>query len=48
MADFRKLSAVEKVGSVKDSATVLIEEDGVIKRMPNTMQAPQVVDPYPM
>ena len=34
MADFRKLSAVEKVESAKDSATVLIEEDGVIKRIP--------------
>lgn len=46
MADFRKLSTVEKVESVKDSATVLIEEDGVIKRMPNTMNAPQAIDPY--
>ena len=34
MADFKKLSAVEMIESVKDSATVLIEEDGVIKRMP--------------
>ena len=32
MADFKKLSAVEMVESAKDSATVLIEEDGVIKR----------------
>ena len=34
MAEFRKLSEVEKVESVKDSATVLIEENGVIKRAP--------------
>lgn len=46
MADFKKLSAVEKVESAKDSATVLIEEDGIIKRMPNVMQTTQIVDPY--
>lgn len=46
MAEFKKLSAVEMVESVKDSATVLIEEDGIIKRMPNMMQTPQVIDPY--
>ena len=34
MAEFKKLSDVEKVESVKDSTTVLIEENGVIKRMP--------------
>lgn len=33
MADFKKLSAVEKVESAKDSATVLIEEDGIVKRV---------------
>ena len=33
MADFKKLSAVEMVESAKDSATVLIEEDGVVKRV---------------
>lgn len=36
MADFKKLSAVDVVESVNDSATVLIEEDGVIKRAPKT------------
>lgn len=34
MAEFKKLSAVETVESVSDAATVLIEEDGVIKRAP--------------
>lgn len=36
MADFKKLSAVDVVESVNDSVTVLIEEDGVIKRAPKT------------
>lgn len=34
MAEFKKLSAVEKVDSVDQTATVLIEKDGVIKRAP--------------
>lgn len=34
MAEFKKLSAVEAVASVSDTASVLIEEDGVIKRAP--------------
>jgi hypothetical protein len=34
MADFKKLSAVDAVSTVSDSATVLIEENGVIKRAP--------------
>lgn len=32
--EFKKLSAVEAVASVSDTASVLIEEDGVIKRAP--------------
>lgn len=32
--EFKKLSAVETVGSVSDTASVLIEENGVIKRAP--------------
>ena len=32
--EFKKLSAVETVASVSDTASVLIEEDGVIKRAP--------------
>lgn len=36
MAEFKKLSAVEAVASVSDTANVLIEEDGVIKRAPKT------------
>lgn len=46
MAEFKKLSAVEMVESVKDSATILIEEDGIIKRMPNITRSSQVIDPY--
>ncbi len=34
MAEFKKLSAVETVESVSDAATVLIEENGVIKKAP--------------
>lgn len=34
MAEFKKLSAVEMVESVDQTATVLIEKDGVIKRAP--------------
>lgn len=34
MAEFKKLSAVEAVTSVSDTASILIEEDGVIKRAP--------------
>lgn len=34
MAEFKKLSAVEAVASVADTASVLIEENGVIKRAP--------------
>lgn len=34
MADFKKLSAVDMVETVSDAATVLIEEHGVIKRVP--------------
>lgn len=34
MAEFKKLSAVEAVNTVSDTASVLIEEDGVIKRAP--------------
>lgn len=36
MAEFKKLSAVEAVASVSDTASVLIEEDGVIKRAPKS------------
>lgn len=36
MAEFKKLSAVEAVNEVADTANVLIEEDGVIKRAPKT------------
>lgn len=36
MAEFKKLSAVEMVESVDQTATVLIEEDGVIKRAPKS------------
>lgn len=32
--EFKKLSAVEAVASVSDTASVLIEEEGVIKRAP--------------
>ena len=32
--EFKKLSAVEAVESVSDTASVLIEENGVIKRAP--------------
>lgn len=32
--EFKKLSAVEAVNTVSDTASVLIEEDGVIKRAP--------------
>lgn len=34
MAEFKKLSAVDMVESVDQTATVLIEKDGVIKRAP--------------
>lgn len=34
MAEFKKLSAVEAVNTVSDTASVLIEEDGVIKKAP--------------
>lgn len=34
MAEFKKLSEVEAVASVSDTASVLIEENGVIKRAP--------------
>ena len=34
MADFKKLSAVEVVETVSDTASVLIEENGIIKRTP--------------
>lgn len=34
MADFKKLSTVELTEEIKDTTTVLIEEDGVIKRAP--------------
>lgn len=34
MAEFKKLSAVEAVNEVADTANVLIEEDGVIKKAP--------------
>lgn len=36
MAEFKKLSAVEAVNEVADTANVLIEEDGVIKRAPKS------------
>lgn len=36
MAEFKKLSAVEMVESVDQTATVLIEKDGVIKRAPKS------------
>lgn len=36
MAEFKKLSAVEAVDTVSDIASVLIEEDGVIKRAPKS------------
>lgn len=36
MAEFTKLSAVEAVETVSETANVLIEEDGVIKRVPKT------------
>jgi hypothetical protein len=34
MAEFKKLSAVEAIEAVSDAASVLIEENGVIKRAP--------------
>ena len=34
--DFKKLSAVDTVESISDAATVLIEENGVIKKAPKT------------
>jgi hypothetical protein len=34
MAEFKKLSEVEQIESVSDNATVLVEEDGEIKRVP--------------
>lgn len=36
MADFKKLSEVDLVEEVSDTANVLIEEDGIIKRAPKT------------
>lgn len=36
MAEFKKLSNVEKIETVADDATVLIEEGGVIKRAPKS------------
>lgn len=36
MADFKKLSAVEAIEAVSDTANVLIEENGVIKKAPKT------------
>lgn len=46
MAEFKKLSAVETVEAVSETAHVLIEENGVIKRAANMMQTSQIVDPY--
>lgn len=34
MAEFKKLSEVEQIETASDNATVLIEEDGDIKRVP--------------
>lgn len=34
MAEFKKLSEVEQIETASDNATVLIEEDGEIKRVP--------------
>ena len=34
MAEFKKLSEVERIETVSDNATVLVEEDGEIKRVP--------------
>lgn len=36
MADFKKLSEVDLTEEVSDTANVLIEEDGIIKRAPKT------------
>lgn len=34
MAEFKKLSEVEQIETASDNATVLVEEDGEIKRVP--------------
>lgn len=36
MAEFKKLSEVEKIESASDNASVLIEDDGEIKRVPKS------------
>lgn len=36
MAEFKKLSAVEAVNEVADTANVLIEENGIIKKAPKS------------
>lgn len=36
MAEFKKLSAVEAVEAISDTANILIEENGIIKRAPKT------------
>ena len=43
MAEFKKLGAVEAVATVSDTASVLIEENGVIKRAPNDVIHPKPV-----